>query len=96
MAQRVYDFEDSIARTVSWDRAVRRNRDLTYNALTPLELANLAGRFPLVTLLTASGFEKTDRFVVSDLPPSDEKAGKLGPRTCWPRSEAARRACWHS
>jgi len=78
MAQRVYDFEDSIARTVSWDRAVRRNRDLTYHALTPLELANLAVRFPLVTLLTASGFEKTDRFVVSDLPPSDEKAGELG------------------
>ncbi|MBH1943066.1 M13 family metallopeptidase [Erythrobacter sp. YJ-T3-07] len=78
MAQSVYNFEDSIARKVSWDRATRRNRDLTYNALTPDELGALAGGFPLTALLTASGFADTDRFIVGDLPPSLEQAKELG------------------
>jgi putative endopeptidase len=78
MAQRVYDLEDTIARTVAWDRAVRRNRDLTYNAMTPEELAGIAGGFPLDALLTASGFGETDRFVVTDLPPSVETIEELG------------------
>jgi len=77
MAQEVYGIEDKIARTVSWDRAVRRNRDLTYNALTPQEFGDLAGRFPLAKLLAAGGFDETDRFIVSDLPPSDERAEEL-------------------
>ncbi|MXP47701.1 M13 family peptidase [Altererythrobacter luteolus] len=77
-AQAVYDFEDAIARKVSWDRATRRNRDLTYNAVTADELADLASGFPLAAMLTASGFADTDRFVVSDLPPSAERAGELG------------------
>ncbi|MBB3034180.1 M13 family metallopeptidase [Alteriqipengyuania lutimaris] len=78
MAQSVYDFEDQIARTVSWDRATRRNRDLTYNALTPVELGELSGAFPLTALLTASGFAETDRFIVGDLPPSLEEVEELG------------------
>lgn len=78
MAQSVYDFEDKIARTVSWDRATRRNRDLTYNALTPAELGELSGGFPLTALMTASGFAETDRFIVGDLPPTLEEAEELG------------------
>jgi len=78
MAESVYNFEDSIARKVSWDRATRRNRDLTYNALTPEELGALAGGFPLTALLSASGFADTDRFIVGDLPPSLEQAKELG------------------
>ena len=77
MAQKVYDFEDSVARTVSWDRTVRRNRDLTYNALTPDALRDLAGDFPLDPLLAAAGFDTTDRFVVRDLPPTAERAEEL-------------------
>ena len=78
MAQSVYDFEDTIARTVSWDRATRRNRDLTYNALSPSELSAMSGGFPLTAMLTASGFADTDRFIVGDLPPSLEEAEELG------------------
>ena len=78
MAQSIYDFEDTIARTVSWDRATSRNRDLTYNALSPSELGELAEGFPLAALLTASGFAETDRFIVGDLPPSLEEAEELG------------------
>ena len=78
LAQKVYDLEDSIARTVSWDRTVRRNRDLTYNALTPQALHDLAAGFPLDALLTANGFDSTDRFVVRDLPPTAERSEELG------------------
>lgn len=78
MAQTVYDFEDSIARKVSWDRATSRNRDLTYNALSPDDLNTLAGGFPLAPALAASGFTETDRFIVGDLPPTPERAGELG------------------
>tara|TARA_R110002072_G_scaffold121321_9_gene254933 strand:+ start:19167 stop:21317 length:2151 start_codon:yes stop_codon:yes gene_type:complete len=78
MARQVYAFEDAAARTVAWDRATRRNRDLTYNALTGAELKAMAGGFPLDAMLTTSGFADTDRFVVSDLPPSAERIAELG------------------
>lgn len=78
MAQRVYDFEDAVARTVSWDRTVRRNRDLTYNALSPAELSGLAPAFPTEALLDAAGFGTTDRFIVRDLPPTKERVEELG------------------
>ncbi len=77
-AQAVYDFEDSIARKISWDRATRRNRDLTYNRVSPEELGDLAGAFPLAAMLTRSGFGETDRFIVFDLPPSAAEAEQLG------------------
>ncbi|WP_375289912.1 M13 family metallopeptidase [Qipengyuania sp.] len=78
MAAKVYAFEDTVARTVSWDRATRRNRDLTYNAVTPAELSALTPDFPLATLLEASGLAETDRYIVSDLPPSAGRAEELG------------------
>ena len=78
MAQKVYEFEDSIARKVAWDRATRRNDDLTYNALTPEELDAQTNGFPLAAMLTASGFENVDRFIVTDLPPTTERAEELG------------------
>ena len=77
MAQKVYAFEDQIARTVSWDRATRRNRDLTYNALTPAQLAALDPAFPVAEMLAANGFGKTDRFIVGDLKPSTARIAEL-------------------
>ena len=77
-AQQVYALEDAIARNIAWDRATRRNRDLTYNAMTPAELGDLAGGFPLTAMLEASGFGETDRFVVYDLPPTEQEAAALG------------------
>ena len=78
MARQVYAFEDQVARTVAWDRATRRNRDLTYNALTPAQLAALDPAFPVAGMLAAMGFDKTDRFIVGDLPPGDARAAELG------------------
>ncbi len=76
-AQAVYDFEDRIARTIAWDRTTRRNRDLTYNAVTPEELSALTDTFPIVAMITASGFADTDRFVIYDMPPTAERAAEL-------------------
>jgi putative endopeptidase len=77
MAQKVYAFEGQIARRVAWDRATRRNRDLTYNALTPAQLAALDPAFPMAAFLSAQGLAKTDRFIVGDLPPSEARAQEL-------------------
>jgi putative endopeptidase len=78
MAAQVYAFEDTIARTVAWDRTVRRNRDLTYRALTPQQLAALDPAFPAAALMTAAGLGATDRYIVGDLPPTPEQAKALG------------------
>lgn len=77
-AQAVYDFEDRIAREVSWDRTVSRNRDLTYNAATPAELAAMAGSFPLAAMLDATGFDTATKFVVPQVQPTAEEVAALG------------------
>lgn len=77
-AAAVFGFEDDIARTISWDRAASRNLDLIYNAFTPGELGELVGDFPVETMIEASGFGETDRFIVTNIRPSDEKAKELG------------------
>ena len=78
MADQVYAFEDKIARTVAWDRATRRNDDLTYNALTVADLEGRGGAFPLETFIETSGFPQLDRVIVSDLPPTEERVQELG------------------
>jgi len=77
-AASVYAFEDRIAREISWDRAVSRNRDLTYNAATPAELTAMAGDFPLATMLAATGFDQATKFVVPQVPPTAEEVAALG------------------
>ncbi len=77
-AQAVYDFEDQIARKVTWDRATRRNRDLTYNRLTPEEMGRLSEGFPMAALLASAKLADTDRYILSDMPPSPERASELG------------------
>lgn len=74
----VYALEDRIARTISWDRTVSRNRDLTYTLLTADEVAALPGAAPLKAMLTKTGLDKSPGFVVSTMPPSDERAAELG------------------
>ncbi|MBX7494800.1 M13 family metallopeptidase [Qipengyuania sp. 6B39] len=74
----VYAFEDKIARNVASDRAASRNADLFYSPFTPAELSDLAGDFPLQTMISASGFGDTDRYIVTDLRPSAERAKELG------------------
>ena len=77
-ADAIYAFEDSIARTVAWDRAVRRNRDLTYNTVTADEMAAMAGKVPATAMLAAMGLDKSPTYVVSLMPPTDEEVAALG------------------
>ncbi|WP_428027336.1 M13 family metallopeptidase [Altererythrobacter sp.] len=77
-AKAVFSFENRIAREVSWDRAVSRNLDLIYNAFTPEEFVALDSKFPLATMIDTSGFGETDRFIVTNMRPSEERAKELG------------------
>ncbi len=76
MAERVYAFEDANARTVQWDRAVRRNRDLTYNLLTADELVALGGKVPVAAMLQEIGVAGSPGFVVSLMPPTAEEVAQ--------------------
>ena len=76
MAERVYAFEDANARTVQWDRAVRRNRDLTYNLLTADELAAIGAKVPVAAMLNTIGLSASPGFVVSLMPPTAEEIGQ--------------------
>ncbi|MBI1403235.1 MAG: M13 family peptidase [Porphyrobacter sp.] len=77
-AEAVYAFEDRIARTVAWDRAVRRNRDLTYNRVSSEEMAAMAGKVPVLEMLSAIGLDKSPTYVVSLMPPTPEEVKALG------------------
>jgi putative endopeptidase len=77
MAEQVYAFEDANARKVQWDRAVRRNRDLTYNLLTADELAAISGKVPVAAMLQKIGIEKSPGFVVGLMPPTPEEIAAL-------------------
>ncbi|MEO1731206.1 MAG: M13 family metallopeptidase [Pseudomonadota bacterium] len=74
----VYALEDRIAREVSWDRSVRRNRDLTYNALSMAEMEAMAGDFPVAAMLAKTGLDASPIFVASAIPPTDEEIEELG------------------
>ncbi|MEO0643911.1 MAG: M13 family metallopeptidase, partial [Pseudomonadota bacterium] len=74
----VYALEERIARVVSWARAVRRNRDLTYNALSADDIDAMAGDFPASDMLAKIGFDASPIYVVSLMPPTDEEIEALG------------------
>ena len=73
----VYDLEHRFAEA-HWDRAVSRNRDLTYNKLDRAELASASGGFPLDAMLAESGLSGVDHVLVSRMPPSAEEIEELG------------------
>jgi putative endopeptidase len=73
MAEKVYAFEETNARTVQWDRAVRRNRDLTYNLLTAEEIAGIGGALPVAAMLEKIGVADSPGFVVGLMPPTPEE-----------------------
>lgn len=78
MASKIYAFEDTIARTISWSRVAQRNDDLTYRAVTPADLDAKTTGFPVAAMLNAMGLGATDRYIVYDVQPTAEEAAKLG------------------
>ncbi len=76
-AKAVYQLEYKFAR-LGWDRAVSRNRDLTYHKLTRDQLLALSGQFPLDAMLAASDLGQAGEFLLGELPPSADEAKRLG------------------
>ena len=86
-ADMVMALETQIA-ALHWDRALRRNPEITYNKLSREALLELGGDFPLATFLTGMGLDDEQEFLVNLIPPtaaeleaaglSEDDAQKLG------------------
>ena len=76
-AQAVYAFEKKVAE-LEWSRPVLRMPQLTYNVLTPEELSEMAGDFPIAGVLEASQLAGQSRYLARQLPPTDEEIETLG------------------
>lgn len=83
----VMALETEIAK-VRWDRTLSRNPEITYNKIDRAELAQLAGTFPVATMLETIGVAGETHFLASEIPPTaddltaagltDQDAAKLG------------------
>ena len=76
-AEAVYAFEHQVAE-IEWARQMFRIPQLTYNELTPDQLAEMAGDFPIDALLEEGQFSDQTRFLASQLPPTEEEIEALG------------------
>jgi len=76
-AEAVYAFEAKVAK-LEWARRMMRIPNLTYNAVSRDELIELAGDFPMMALLEAGRVADQERFLVTQIPPTDEEIEELG------------------
>jgi len=76
-AEAVYAFEHQVAE-LEWARQMFRLPQLTYNEVSPEELAEMAGDFPIATLLEAGQFSDQTRFLAPQIPPTAEEVEALG------------------
>ena len=71
-AETVYALEKKMAAAM-WDRALSRNRDLTYNKLSVAELGAMAPDFPFAALMQELGAGAVQTVIVRQLPPTAEE-----------------------
>ncbi|TIX48944.1 M13 family metallopeptidase [Alteraurantiacibacter aquimixticola] len=76
-ARHVYAFEHRVAE-LEWDGQMLRNPEITYNELTLDELRALAPEFPVDVLLETGGFGDVERFLATQILPTDEEVEELG------------------
>ncbi len=76
-AQSALELETQMA-AAHWDRALGRNRDLTYNLLTKDDLVALSGDFPIAAALEAGGLGGETEFVVRQMTPTAEEIEAAG------------------
>lgn len=76
-AEGVIALETEIAKA-HWDRAIGRNRNLLYNKMSKAELIELAGNFPLETMLDEIGLGAQEEFVVRQVTPTEEEIEENG------------------
>ncbi|MGH6787429.1 MAG: M13 family metallopeptidase [Novosphingobium sp.] len=72
VAEVVFQLEKKMA-AQNWDRALGRNRDLTYNKMTVAEFAALAPNVPLRRGLEVAGVAGASEIIVTQLPPTKEE-----------------------
>ncbi|HSG34972.1 MAG TPA: M13 family metallopeptidase, partial [Sphingomonadaceae bacterium] len=75
-AEAVYAFERKVAE-LEWARQVLRMPQLTYNELTPADLTEMAGDFPIMTLLESSELAGQTRYLAGQLPPTAEEIEEM-------------------
>jgi putative endopeptidase len=71
-AAQVYALERKIAEA-DWDRALGRERELTYNKLSLAEASVALKGLPLETLLGKAGAGKIDSMIVMQMPPTEQE-----------------------
>ncbi|MCX7285764.1 MAG: M13 family peptidase [Novosphingobium sp.] len=76
-ARAVYALERKIAEA-HWDRALGRNRDLTYNKLTLAEARSALKGLPLDMMLASAGARNVSALVISQMPPSASELAAAG------------------
>lgn len=76
-AEAVYAFEHKVAQ-LEWARQIFRKPTLTYNELTPDDLAGFAGDFPIAALLEAAQLDGQSRFLATQIPPTEEEIEEAG------------------
>jgi putative endopeptidase len=79
-ADAVYSLETEMAQAM-WDRAVQRNRDLTYNKLNTAELDALGPDGLMRGFLQGLGAQGVDAAIIAQMPPTTEElaAAKIAP-----------------
>ncbi|RJY09428.1 M13 family metallopeptidase [Aurantiacibacter aquimixticola] len=76
-ARSVYAFERDVAE-LEWARQMLRLPQLIYNELTPDQLREMAGDFPIDTVIETGGFGNETRFLTSQILPTEEEVEELG------------------
>ena len=71
-AESVYAFEAQVAK-LEWARQIFRKPTLTYNELSPEDLAGFAGSFPINTVLDSAQLGGQPRFLAAQIPPTEEE-----------------------
>ena len=71
-AETVYALERKMAAAM-WDRALSRNRDLTYNKISVAELDAMAPEFPFAAMMQRLGAGSVQNVIVRQLPPTAEE-----------------------
>lgn len=76
-AEAVYNFEAKVAR-LEWARQIFRKPTLTYNELSPEDVKDMAGDFPIEALLESAKLSGQARYLAAQIPPTEEEKEQAG------------------
>ena len=76
-ADSIIALETDIAKA-HWDRAIGRNRNLTYNKMSKQDVIALGGGFPVEAMLEGFGVGEQAEFVVRQVTPTPEEIAEYG------------------